>query len=51
MPELLLKDSVEGKNKVKQILLTCCAIYPTYGKSDKDVVLMYQAYVQGQESE
>ena len=41
----LLKDSDKGRAKLKQMLLTCCAIYPAFGK-DADVVgLMYQAYV------
>ena len=45
-PDALLRNSEEGKIKIKQILLTCCAIYPTYGKSDKDVVLMFHTYLE-----
>ena len=41
----LLKESEEGRDKLKQMLLTCCAIYPTFGKDANAVGLMYLAYV------
>ena len=42
----LLKDSDKGRAKLKQMLLTCCVVYPAFGK-DADVVgLMYLAYVE-----
>ena len=42
----LLKDSEEGRDKLKQMLLTCCAIYPTFGKEVNAIGITYQAYVE-----
>ena len=43
--KVLLKDSEEGRVKLKQMLQTCCSVYPTYDKDGKAMFIVYLTFV------
>lgn len=43
--KVLLKDSEEGRVKVKQMLQICCSVYPTYDKNAKAISIIYLTFV------
>lgn len=45
-PNEPLRTSSEGKDRFKQLLITCCAIYPMYNKTPDDLTIMFKAFVE-----
>ena len=43
--KILLKDSEEGRAKLKQMLEICCSVYPTYEKNAKAMIIIYLTFV------